>query len=42
LQQWDAAGLYKQEWMMNLDKARKADGKQKWKAMSYSCPLWFK
>jgi hypothetical protein len=42
LQQWDAAGLYKQEWMMNLDKARKADGKQKWKAMSYACPLWFK
>jgi hypothetical protein len=42
LQQWDAAGLYKQEWMMDIDKARRADGKQKWKSMNYACPLLFK
>jgi hypothetical protein len=42
LHQWEAANLYKQEWMMDLTKARSADGKQKWKGMDYHCPLWFK
>jgi len=35
LHQWDAAGIYKQDWMFNL-------GRQKWAGLSYHCPLWFK
>jgi len=42
LHQWDAAGIYKQDWMFNLEKARRADGRQKWAGLSYHCPLWFK
>jgi len=42
LHQWDAAQLYAQRWGFNMDKARRADGKQKWAGLQYHCPLWFK
>ena len=42
LQQWEAGDRYAQRWGFNMDKARKADGKQKWQDMDYHCPLWLK
>jgi hypothetical protein len=42
LHQFDAAQLYAQRWGFNMDKARKADGKQKWAGMDYKAPLWFR
>ena len=30
LQDWNAAALYKQEWMYALSKSRKSDGRRRW------------
>ena len=41
LHQWDAAKIYADKWGFNMQKAKAADGKQKWKGMDYHAPLWF-
>jgi hypothetical protein len=40
LQQYDAAQMYKQEWMMGVQQSKKGDGKKKWSQLGYRIQNW--
>lgn len=40
LHDWNAASLYKQEWMAGLRKSKRNDGKKKWAASGFQALTW--
>ena len=40
LQEWEAANIFKGEWMGGVQQAKRGDGKKKWQSMGYKAQNW--